>query len=140
MFFNVFKKKEPKEGRVCEYYSNGKIRSDEFYIKGKLCGIATYWHENGNVLKYVNYENDKLDGPYLEYHESGQLAWDCTFKKNNVTGLSLEYHENGVIHNRINYLDGIEHGDFSSYNKDGSIWVEAKFHLGKELKSKTKCY
>lgn len=59
------------EGNVIQYYKNGRKKSEEFYIKNQLKGRAKFYHENGAIMREVEYiergeETTSMD-PLKEY-------------------------------------------------------------------------
>ena len=68
-----------KEGRYEEWYSNGQIRYDGIFKKGKRNGICEGWYINGQKQAQENWKNGQLNGNAKYWMESGKLQYDLSF-------------------------------------------------------------
>jgi hypothetical protein len=83
-----------KPGEELEYLPNGgaaysgwvKDENDVaevllFQLKdGKMDGLVTKWHENGQMMEEKNYKDGVLDGLFAEWNEDGVKIGEVTYK------------------------------------------------------------
>lgn len=86
-----------EQGILKEYFPNGKLRSEVFYVNGKKSGIKKGYYETGK-LKCIGFYRDDLQ----------DSTWTWFF-------------EDGTISQIDNWLNGKSFGENTTYNKDGSI-------------------
>ena len=77
-------KRSIKDGIVCWYYDNGKIKAECNYKNYVLEGISTYYYESGEVKAKENYKGNKLSGVSMRYFENGRLMNEETYKEGNL--------------------------------------------------------
>lgn len=70
-----------------KYYDNGKLKSYDTFVMGKLHEVCKKWYNNGRVMSHGTYINGRLHGEYKEWGSN------CNFL---------------VIHYK--YINGIKHG------------------------------
>jgi antitoxin component YwqK of YwqJK toxin-antitoxin module len=63
-------------GRLSEsWYDNEQLSEQLTYVNGKVHGLCKSWHENGQLHKIANYDdNSKLTGLYQTWYEDGKLC------------------------------------------------------------------
>ena len=77
------------EGEWREYWRNGQLFKECFFINGLLEGESiTYW-ENGVLMHKHNYERGKENGEFLSYHQNGKLWIRHYFKDGKLEGETL---------------------------------------------------
>lgn len=135
-----------KNGVVKEFYDNGQLMHEAFYINDKIEGEANWWHPNGRLsstkfyrnglrvgvwkdwsdsgkLLYVQPFNDSgvYDGHLVSYFISGKVRWEQWIKNGrSQDGYSyIAWHENGVKAAELKYLNGtkIEHKNYDAKGK-----------------------
>lgn len=117
---------------------NGKreIMKSETYKDGTLDGPATYYGENGLVLKQGNYKNGNRDGkwlmldPYNNYNiKNKDELKGCEFVKSEVTyangeptmegKVTVTYYPSGKIRSEQEYSQGKKVGEHKWYYPNG---------------------
>ena len=68
--------KQPVNGVVCSYHSNGKIRDETPFKNGLQEGITKCYYESGKLEYEDPYKNDKREGIAKSYYESGKLKYE----------------------------------------------------------------
>jgi hypothetical protein len=95
-----------KHGPAFEWSPNGKLRSQEFFIKGHSMGGKTRWNIDGTLkvqsepdeqLIDENLKNDKRHGDYFEWWPNGTLRVFRTYVDGKAHGISRIWHYNGVL-------------------------------------------
>ena len=113
------KKETAKNIIHIEYHENGQVRHEvkfeDFKIKAKDTWMnefrwkQTWWFDNGQIEKVVNYVNDKRDGKWLAWYWHGQIKTEVNHKNGNLEGRQTEYFENGQIDMEGIFKDGNYH-------------------------------
>jgi S1-C subfamily serine protease len=117
------------QGKVFQYYDNGKLMSEEDYEFGALNGESKFWYQSGNIKLYALYDQgDLVENKFIEYDEmgSGSLIYEEDFNKPEWS-VTNEYSESYLNDNedlvlkistesaqaRMGYIDLDQKGDFS---------------------------
>ena len=87
---------------------------------GKLDGLTTGWHENGQKELEATYKDGKPDGLSTYWHENGQKSLEGTYKDGERDGLVTQWYENGQKSSEITYKDGRKIS-VKGWNEDGSV-------------------
>ena len=78
-------------GKVIDYYSNGKKRRELSYIEGKLNGMNTEYFPTGEIAKQANYINDKQEGEFIQYLTPNSLELKANYKNGMIDGIYEQY-------------------------------------------------
>jgi len=103
---------EPYTGEVLDYYDseNKQMKFRVNYTKGKMDGIVTFYHKNGNKSEEYKYENGKeIEG--RSWYESGQLMGERAYSGGKVIKMS-SYLDNGQ---KEFSFDNDTHKDFTKF-------------------------
>ena len=104
-----------KNGAIKEYYDNGKLKHEAFYINGKIEGNAKYYYNTGRLQREEYYENGIRKGIWKSYYNSGKIEFVQPFNEfGQYHGKLISYYENG----QIRLMQELENG----INKDGSTY------------------
>jgi len=98
--------KEPFTGIAKDYYPSGKIKTESFYVNGKLNGKSITYYENGNLKYEENYKNSKLDRLIKTYFEDGTIRTELYYKNGELDGESLNFYKDGSLKGREFYRNG----------------------------------
>ena len=74
---------KPYTGFYTNYYDRVNDQQgyfEEYYKDGKLNGLSTWWHENGQKQNEDHYKDGKLNGLSTCWHENGQIEGEGFFK------------------------------------------------------------
>jgi antitoxin component YwqK of YwqJK toxin-antitoxin module len=132
--------------KYATYNGKREIAKSETYKDGVLDGPATYYGENGVVLKQGNYKNDKKDGkwimldPYTNYnynYKNQEVLKGAQFIKSEPTYVNGEpvmngkyttyYYPSGKVRAELEYTNGVETGEQKWYYPDGTQEAYYKF-------------
>lgn len=125
-------KSSPFNGKVKEYYPNGKIKIEGTIKDGKFDGEYKTYYPNGKLNAFSKRKKFKLYS-YERYFENGQLNTKGFFNNNDkLTGLFESYFENGQNKIKINFdkNGNIIDKEIIMYHKNGHIKLLAKTENG----------
>lgn len=95
-----------KQGIWKEFYENGKVKIEGFYLNGKKDGFFKYFNEDGNLEKLEKYINGNIiEGAEeiriletrVDYYRDGKQKVIQTYLDNKPHGIRREYSAEGVI-------------------------------------------
>src|SRR5207302_40228 len=89
------------------------IAGAEYDEHGRLCGLAKYYGDDGQLVQQAAYYNNKLHGTVTQYHP------------------------NGMVREVASYQEHRLHGDVITYAPDGSIVAHRHFRDGKPCDAST---
>ncbi|MDC1161954.1 hypothetical protein OAT18_00790 [Tenacibaculum sp.] len=100
----VFNSNKNKEFRK-EFWGNGQLASEGYYVNGKANGLMKWYHEKGHLAGIGPMKEGKRDGFWKVYTiEDGKLGAVGNFIEGNEVGL---YHENGKIWKERNWYNSV---------------------------------
>jgi hypothetical protein len=98
------KEKVTKDGLVKDYFSNGKLRAEINFVKGKRHGKAKeYYKKNGKLFQEIDYADDIKHGIARKYYEDGKLFQETPYDSGLIHGIQKKYHSNGNLAAEIPY-------------------------------------
>ena len=107
------------DGVQRSYWDNGKLKSEQRFVDGKLDGPYKTWYDNGQVFQDGQYANGMMDGSWLIFYPDGQLASKALYDKG--TGKQTCYDNDGCIIMEVSYVDNLKHGKEIHYATDGTV-------------------
>jgi antitoxin component YwqK of YwqJK toxin-antitoxin module len=100
-----------RDGAWKEYYTDGALRAEGTYSKGKRMGAWKFYHKNGQLEQTGNYnENGKEDGTWTWFFDNGNLLREENYINGLRDGHSVEFDEAGKV---------IAEGDYLEDNREG---------------------
>lgn len=124
------------EGFIKAYYaqiptkSKPKVAFEGHYKKGKRHGLFKDYHENGQLLQTLNYEDNFLEGEALQYHLNGQKALQAFFQKGKKEGCWKQFNNKAILIRLIHFQRDLEHGQELLYNDNGQLCGENEYKNG----------
>ncbi|HMP29094.1 MAG TPA: DUF5758 domain-containing protein, partial [Saprospiraceae bacterium] len=103
------------------YHTNGSVRREGAYKKGKEEGLIKLWYPNGRLFKEYEFQNGKLNGPYREWYEDGQRKGEYAYINNELDGRYIEWCENGKLAIDCTYKNGIVDGLYRIWDDNGYL-------------------
>lgn len=76
---------------VKNYFTNGKLMSEESVIRNILHGPQFYYYENGIKEIYFNCFNDEVHGIYHSFNSDGSRDTTDSNKNGNEHGPKIEF-------------------------------------------------
>src|ERR1035437_11111449 len=62
-----------QNGPLKSYYDNGKLKSEENFVSGKIDSVCNYYFETGILKEKINFRNGARQGEYYLYYPDGVL-------------------------------------------------------------------
>ena len=118
------------DGVQRSYWDNGKLKSEQRYVDGKLDGLYKTWYENGQVFQDGQYAKGMMDGSWLIFYPDGQLASKAVYDKG--TGKQTCYDNEGCIIMEVSYVDNLKHGKEIHYATDGTVVQIVEYDHGEK--------
>ncbi len=81
-----------------DYYINGNLQSTGFYQTAKEEveeGAFTFYSEDGDMTKIINYKNGEKNGHYTRFFTDKQIKFEGDYLDNEKDGTWKWYHKNG---------------------------------------------
>jgi len=109
------------EGTWINYNNVGNYYYVRNYKNGRLHGERISYNDiNLKLISEENFSNGELDGKIKEYYESGQIKKYQEYT-NGKLNLSKTYYENGQLESDIKYGDRIKMEKCVFYDRNGKI-------------------
>lgn len=89
-----------------EWYCNGNIFLEGWYVDGKMAGLWRMWHANGNLQSEGAQMNNQEEGLWREWHENGQLAAETFYQAGVVDGWVRKWDDSGKLIQECMYKRG----------------------------------
>ena len=106
-------------GKVNEYFKDGKLKHAEEYIEGKLWNRIVY-----NKIEIIKYEIKDGKGYIKEYYD-GKLKYGREYINGQINGKVKEYFKDGKLKFKGEYKEGIM-WNIHGYDKNGNLEYEIK--------------
>lgn len=114
-----------------EYYANGTMKSEQYYLDGKLHGSSSYWAIDGGLLAKRWYIHGYAEGKALCYY-SNQKPYSITRYRHGVPqGPQEYYYESGLLRSRFNCQNGEFDGPLQLFYVNGQLKREINYCQGK---------
>jgi hypothetical protein len=91
-----------------ENWPNGKVKSNEPMVDGKIEGLAKYFYENENPYMEISYLNGQKHGKFKLYRPDGTIEQELSYKNDKLNGVSKWYDGSGDLTKIAFYSDGAE--------------------------------
>jgi len=110
---------KPFSGLIVNKHESGQKHTKGYLTNGREDGIWTWWYENGQKSKEIDYFDGKtLDVLYKKWDDNGQKE-EGTLKDRKLDGFVTEWYENGQKKYETIYKDG-KLISKKEWNEDGS--------------------
>ncbi len=71
---------KPFTGHISMFDGDGVRRAERSYDSGKLEGVETIWHRNGEKAYRAHYKNNLLHGPYVVWEQDGSINFEACYE------------------------------------------------------------
>jgi antitoxin component YwqK of YwqJK toxin-antitoxin module len=129
-----------------DYYGDGTPRSDVYYENGFRHGPFKSWRENGTPSSEGTNANGHIHGTYKSWDDNGELTTSTydhgilhgpyqspsetgQYRNDLPHGEWRSYNSDGSLSNLANYTDGVLHGISEGYS-DGSLYTRSRYSNG----------
>ncbi len=92
-----------RHGPEKEFWNNGKLASEQTYVRGHQDGPERSWYENGQLDTELAYRGGVAEGPFRHWHENGQLAAERRIVSNEAVGIGRWWDARGRLKRTQNY-------------------------------------
>ncbi|WP_343670318.1 hypothetical protein [Chitinophaga sp.] len=106
-----------KNGNHKEFYDNGQLRQEAFYINGRIEGVTKGWYENGQLAYRYLYKNHHFIDGEAWYEDGVQKS-----RTDNSIHFSEVFYEDGSLRSRSELQDETIH--VTGWRKGGMIEYE----------------
>lgn len=113
--------------RVTSFFAPNQLKSETYYLDGKLelGGEDSWW--DGEPAEYVNDGIRVQHGPTVAWHANGQRKMAGQYKDDQRVGLFVWWHENGTRALAGRYQDGLKTGTWTWWHKNGMKSIEGEY-------------
>ena len=102
----------PRNGLIKEYYEDGSVKEEVFFVNGVKEGNRKIWYANGQISKSGVMKDDRWHGQYEEWYSTGEPK---------VSG---------------HYFEGKQDGEWKFFDKEGNALPDLFFKNGVETTRK----
>ena len=110
--------------------SDGKVREQSTYSKGRLHGPRKTYYASGMPEAEEMYIEGKLQGVRKLFFPTGELWYEENYANGRLEGERLEYFANGKMRLSELYSDGLRNGPCSTYDETGNLISTEEYHWG----------
>ncbi|MBU0469581.1 MAG: hypothetical protein KJ736_11065 [Candidatus Omnitrophica bacterium] len=120
-----------RNGKVQDYYDDGKLLNELYYVEGKRQGEYKAYYRSGALWSEGVYIDDLKDGLFKVFNEDGSLQTEINYYKGKYHGQCKFYNEDGLLEFDDVYEEG-QRVSRMSFNKEGVLKQSVKFKNGKK--------
>lgn len=95
-----------KNEKSIDWYKNGQVKNETYFINGVLTGKSVSYYENGQIESESTYLNNKVEGKSRSWYQNGQLKSECDNINGQYDGDIITYWINGKIKRKDKYKEG----------------------------------
>jgi TonB family protein len=122
-------------GEEVNYYENGQKFSILRYENKRAAGVATYWYDNGQIQKVIEYHTSEI--PEKNYVTMKDY-WDKDGKQTVFDGNGYCKNEGNKVSEEGNYKNGIKEGLWIGKNKaNQTIQYSESYEMGAFISGKS---
>jgi hypothetical protein len=89
-----------------ENWPNGRLKSVEPILNGKIEGIAKYYYDNGQPYSEIAYRYSEKHGKFKLFRYDGSIEQELSYLNGKLNGSSKWYDSGGNVSSVVNYVDG----------------------------------
>jgi antitoxin component YwqK of YwqJK toxin-antitoxin module len=107
-------------------------RLETHYVKGKLDGRLTEWYPNGKKAREGNWEQGVQTGCWTEWQPAGEKASECTYRAGKIVGSKLYWIGSGRPIREDRYDDQGNLHEVTTWFQDGQKMMHGTFSTPKK--------
>ncbi len=126
-----------RHGRRVEWHSNGKVKFDWVYARGKLsAGTWKSWHDNGAFhTQWKVGKNGKAPAQtQIAYHDNGKVHYKGKWKNEKQAGRWNYWFKSGKKKEQRHFKNGVAHGTWTTWDANGRVASRVQYENGKRKK------
>ncbi len=85
------------EGKMTDYYPDGSIKGERFFVNDKQDGKTTVYYESGALKEVQYYSNGLKNGGDTIFYEDGKLQYVSEFKDEKKNGYLRKWGVDGQL-------------------------------------------
>lgn len=86
-----------KEGKMTDYYPDGKLRGERLFQNDKQVGRTVLYHPNGQIMEAQYYVDGLKEGGDTIWYENGQAQFASWFKMGKKNGFLRKWSPQGEL-------------------------------------------
>ena len=94
-------------GTLTYWYGNGNKEYEAVYVEGRIQGVETQWHENGQMRTEQHYDNGLRNGPRYCWDNQGNKVKEENYRHDKPHGMWTIWRANGQIKWQQEFVDGL---------------------------------
>ncbi len=100
-------KRDEKNGLIKSYASDGKLKTEIYYVKGVKHGKSLLYYKDGETVQLeMPYANGQRHGSSRKYFETGELYAETPYENDKLHGIRKIYYKNGRQKALVPYGNG----------------------------------
>jgi antitoxin component YwqK of YwqJK toxin-antitoxin module len=115
------------EGEQKEFFSTGQIKSCLHFSNGTKQGIQEHWYENGVLASREHFAHDLKDGQSVFWHPNGTCRWEGYYQTDRIDGVVSEWYDNGQLKSRKEFAAGMKEHWHREWDDSGHLVSEIFF-------------
>ena len=108
-------------GRVWEWWSDGRPRSRGHYVDGEANGESELFYDSGRVRSRATFADDKLNGDFTHFHPGGGVKMVGHAVDGWATGSARGFYPKGELRWTGSSGASGRHGVWTYHARDGSV-------------------
>ena len=86
-----------KEGKMTDYYADGKLMAERWFVADKQSGRTVIYYPSGQVKEVQHYMAGKRNGGDTLWYEGGQAQFVSTFLDDQKNGYLRKWSPDGTL-------------------------------------------
>jgi hypothetical protein len=124
-----------KNGYFKDYYKNGQLKGQQFFVNDTINDTSFLYHENGKLRSLQIFKDKVKSGCWKEFNKEGVMYSEIFFKNGVFDSTCSEYsYRSKQLLVRIRYKDGVKAGLEEHYYLNGNPKCKMYFKSGRVLK------
>lgn len=109
-----------RNGMFREFYRNGQIKLQQFYVGDTLTDSSLSYYANGKLKSLQYLKHGKREGSWRKYNEEGNVVEEMQYKDNLLDGFATKYTYRSLkLLQKRQYKHGLKNGKQEFYHQNG---------------------
>jgi len=115
------------------YGDRGEVLAETWYCDGKRIGKAKFYSPSGALLSLQRFKQGEWEGEQEYFYASGAIKSVIPFKLAKLHGQVRLFWEGGSSKRLVHYVDGLREGSDQLWNEQGILIDEGEYRAGKTV-------
>ncbi|MBN2349722.1 MAG: hypothetical protein JXJ22_12820 [Bacteroidales bacterium] len=120
-----------KQGKSQQFYPNGRLFEEIYWVNDKKHGDWIQYFENGKNKMLAKYTDGQLSGEFIVFNVAGKVQISGFYKENVMHGIWTYFDEQGNPEAKINYVFGIPENQTELTEKEQEFFNLMERNKGK---------